>query len=163
MCDYCGCRRQAAIDELSEEHERLLDLTYGLRKAAKRADHAAVMTTLADEIVPLLQRHTDKEERGLFTQLRQAWGCDTRLDTLIDEHRDIEERIERIRAAAPAWPDEVRRLANDLSAHIMDEETDLFPYAVYELDDAHWSAIDAVHASSKPVAARSHLEVAPVT
>lgn len=163
MCDYCGCRRQAAIDELSEEHERLLDLTYGLRKAAKRADHAAVMTTLADEVVPLLQRHTDKEERGLFTQLRQAWGCDTRLDTLVDEHRDIEERIERIRAEAPAWPDEVRHLANDLSAHIMDEETDLFPYALYELDDRQWGAIDAVHGSVGRTPSSSDLEVARTT
>ena len=145
MCDYCGCRRQAAIDELSDEHDRLLNLAYGLRRAARRDDHATVIATLDTQIVPLLRRHTDKEERGLFTQLRRAWAVDERLDSLVGEHRDIEGQIDRVRAGGTAWKVHVRQLADTLSTHIMDEETDLFPYALYELDAAQWAAIDAVH------------------
>lgn len=148
MCDYCGCRRQAAIDELSDEHDRLLNLTYGLRRAARQGDHATVIETLDARIVPLLRRHTDKEERGLFTQLRNAWAVDERLDRLVDEHRDIEVQIARVRAGGPTWVHQVRQLADTLSAHIMDEETDLFPYALYELDAAQWTAVEAVHGES---------------
>ena len=159
MCDYCGCRRQAAIDELSDEHDRLLNLAYGLRRAVRRDDHATVVETLDTEIVPLLRHHTDKEERGLFTQLRHAWAVDERLDSLVDEHRDVERQIDRVRAGGATWKLHVRQLADTLSAHIMDEETDLFPYALYELDTTQWSAIDAVHGASadRPV---SDIEVA---
>lgn len=145
MCDYCGCRRQSAIDELSEEHERLLDLLYRLRGEGARGDHAAVVRTLETAIAPLLEEHTDKEERGLFVQLREAWAADDRLRDLVDEHRDIEERVATVLAGGPGWQDAVRSLGDALSEHILDEETDLFPYALYELTPHQWDAVEAVH------------------
>jgi hemerythrin-like domain-containing protein len=148
VCDYCGCRRNPAIDELSAEHDQLLDLLYGLRRAAKRGAHTEVVSTLDNDVLPLLEAHTAKEEHGLFTELRTAWDCDVRLDSLVDEHRDVERRIDLVRSGAPGWAEELHRLADLLSSHIMDEETDLFPYALYELDDGQWNAVAAVHARS---------------
>jgi hemerythrin-like domain-containing protein len=145
MCDYCGCRNQPAIDELSEEHDRILDLVYGLRREAARGDHPTVAAVLAREVAPLLREHTDKEERGLFEQLRSAWGLDERLGTLVGEHRDIDALVDRALAGGPGWVGGVHRLIDTLSQHIADEETDLFPYALYELTGRQWDAIDDVH------------------
>ena len=156
MCDFCGCRSQPAIDELSAEHERLLDLVYALRRDAARSDHATVVRTLETAIVPLLHHHTDKEERGLFAQLRAAWEADARLSALESEHRHLEELIATVLRGAAGWSAVVGRMADELSQHVFDEETDLFPYALYELDDARWDAVEAVHASTRPA-------VGPVT
>lgn len=87
MCAYCGCRQRPAIDELSEEHEQLLELVYGLRRRAETGDHAEVVAVLEGDLGPLLAHHADKEERGLFTQLRTSWHADDRLDTLVAAHR----------------------------------------------------------------------------
>ena len=149
MCDYCGCRRQATIDELSQEHEQLLNVVYRLRRDAARADHAAVVEVLDVELAPLLRRHTDKEERGLFVQLRDAWSVDGRLASLEDEHRRIEGLLETVVAGGASWRDALVCLGDELSEHIFDEETDLFPYAMYELSDGQWSAVEQVHANAR--------------
>lgn len=147
MCDYCGCRRQAPIDELSDEHERVLDLGYRLRHLARRSDHAAVVRVLEDEFVPLLEVHTAKEERGLFTELRGSWDADDRLDSLVDEHRDLAVRLETVVAGGPGWEASLVALLADLSDHVLAEETDLFPYALYELGAAQWRAVEEAHAA----------------
>jgi hemerythrin-like domain-containing protein len=146
MCDYCGCRLRPAIDELSEEHERLLDLVYGLRRKAEAGDHAQVAATLERDLAPLLRHHADKEERGLFTQLRAAWQADDRLDALVTEHRDLERLLAGVIAGGQDWTRLLLRLADELTEHIFDEETDLFPYALYELTPAQWDEVEAVHA-----------------
>lgn len=154
MCDFCGCRRQAPIDELSAEHERVLDLGYQLRQLGRTADHGAVATLLEHEVAPLLRRHTTKEERGVFTQLRETWEADDRLDALVDEHRELEAAIATVLAGGPDWPGVLTTLLDDLSEHILAEETDLFPYALYELGSHQWEAVAAAHAevlASEPV------------
>jgi hemerythrin-like domain-containing protein len=148
VCDYCGCRSQPAIDELSEEHDRLLDLVYGLRRHATPGGHATVTAILEHEVVPLLRHHTDKEERGLFEQLRSAWGVDDRLATLVAEHRDIDGLVDHVLAGGPDWAAAVHGLVRSLSRHIADEETDLFPYALYELAERQWDAVEAVHGAA---------------
>lgn len=145
MCDYCGCREQAAIEELSQEHEQLLNVVYRLRRDGARGDHPAVLEALEVELAPLLRRHTDKEEQGLFVQLRDAWAADDRLDVLVDEHRRIEELLEAVVAGGADWHGALVLLADELSEHIFDEETDLFPYARYELREAQWAAVEEVH------------------
>ncbi len=145
MCDYCGCRQQPAIDELSEEHEQLLEQVSQLRRLARSGSHDEVADILRVHVVPALAVHTTKEERGIFTELRRSWVADDRLDALVGEHRAIEERIGRILAAEDDWRPLVRELADELSGHIVDEETDLFPYALYELTPAQWEAVESLH------------------
>lgn len=146
MCDYCGCRRQASIDDLSTEHERVLDLSYRLRRLARDHDHAGAVALLEHDFGPLLQVHTAKEERGVFAALRDSWDADDRLDTLVDEHRALEAGIAAVVVGAPGWPDLLLAVLDDLSEHILAEETDLFPYALYELGADQWEAVAAAHA-----------------
>lgn len=154
MCDHCGCRRQAPIDELSDEHERVLDLGYRLRRLARRGDHATVVTVLEHDFVPLLEVHTTKEERGLFTALRGTWDADDRLDSLVDEHRDLEARLAVVAAGGAGWEETLVALLADLSDHVLAEETDLFPYALYELGADQWQAVEDAHAEVTAAVAR---------
>lgn len=145
MCDYCGCRRQPAIDELSDEHEELLAWVSQLRRQARSGSHDEVAEVLRAHVVPALAAHTTKEERGIFAELRRAWLADDRLDALVGEHRAIEALIGRILAAEDPWRPLVRELADELAGHIVDEETDLFPYALYELTHTQWETVEALH------------------
>jgi hemerythrin-like domain-containing protein len=43
-------------------------------------------------------------------------------------------------------------VAAALSRHLMDEETDLFPYAQYELSPLQWDEVERVHARVGSVA-----------
>lgn len=150
MCDYCGCRLQPAITELSNEHERLLDLSCRLRQLAAAGAHRDALEAVDGEFAALLERHTVKEERGIFTQLRSCWEADHRLDDLVGEHRAIEALLEQVRAGSVGWQRAVARLATDLAEHIFAEEVDLFPYAMYELTDAQWRKVAETHATSAP-------------
>lgn len=145
MCDYCGCRFIPPIADLSAEHDRLMDLAYELRRLAEAGSRDRVVEILDGEFASLLRHHTDKEERGIFTQLRSTGEADTRLDALIGEHRDIEAQLARVHRGDDGWQEAVGRLASDLSGHIIDEEVDLFPYAMYELDDTQWDTVAEVH------------------
>lgn len=147
MCDYCGCRFIAPIADLSDEHDRLMDLAYELRRLADAGARDRVMGILDGEFGSLLRHHTDKEERGVFAQLRATGGAGPRLDALIGEHRDIEIQLARVRRGDEGWQQAMSRLASDLAGHILDEEVDLFPYAMYELDDTQWDTVAEVHAS----------------
>ena len=153
MCDYCGCRLLPPIAELSDEHDRLLDLAYSLRRLAENGDHAQLLELLDGEFTSLLATHTDKEERGVFHQLRSLGAADDRLDQLIGEHRDLEQQLDRLRRREDGWVEQVRVLAADLSGHIVDEEVDLFPFAMYELDDGQWDAVVEVHGSPSQLVA----------
>jgi hemerythrin-like domain-containing protein len=148
VCDFCGCRQQPAIDTLSEEHERLLDLGYRLRSSATDGDRERVRATVARDLLPLLHHHTDKEERGLFTQLRAAWEADDRLAALVVEHREIDRLASRVLDDDVGWREHLATLVATLSEHILSEETDLFPYALYELDHRQWDEVERVHAST---------------
>lgn len=154
VCDYCGCRLIPPIAELSEEHDRLLDLAYKLRRLADDGAREAAMALLEDEFTTLLRHHTSKEEQGIFDQLRSLGAAGARLDQLVDEHRDIEEQIARVQRGEQGWQDALRQLAADLSGHIVDEEVDLFPFAMYELDDAQWDTVAEVHAVTVRAARR---------
>lgn len=151
MCDYCGCRRQPAISELSEEHDRLLDHLYALRSDAHAGDRAAVVLRLESEVLPLLRHHAGKEEQGVFAQLRRV-GVEGRVDALEGEHRTLDAAAADALTAGDDWVAAVERLSAELSQHILDEETDLFPYASYELAAAAWDEVEAVHAAAADAA-----------
>lgn len=153
MCDYCGCRDRRPIDDLAKEHERVLDLGYRLRRLARDGSHREVAAILEHDFVPLLTRHTEKEERGLFTQLRASWEADDRLDALVGEHRSMEAQLAIVAAGAPGWADVLVALVADLAEHVLSEETDLFPYALYELNADQWQAVEDVHAEERVPAA----------
>jgi hemerythrin-like domain-containing protein len=96
----------------------------------------------------LLEHHTAKEERGLFTQLRSSYAADERLDTLTGEHRALEVLLASVRAGRDGWQEALVRFVDELANHVLDEEVDLFPYAMYELQDAQWERVAEVHAAA---------------
>ncbi len=140
------------IDDLAMEHERVLDLGYQLRRLARDGAHREVAAILEHDFGPLLAHHTAKEERGLFTQLRASWEADDRLDALVDEHRAMDEQLAIVAAGGPGWEDVLVALVADLAEHVLSEETDLFPYALYELSPAQWQAVEDVHAEASALA-----------
>jgi hemerythrin-like domain-containing protein len=124
MCDHCGCRAFAEIAELTEEHERILELAW------RATDGGAA--TARDELIPLLARHVAKEEDGLYPLLVAAGALDAEVvATLEAEHTAIDAH-----AAGPRWN---RRAYYELAAHIEQEEMELFPAAMFSFDDADWA------------------------
>ncbi|MEV5009802.1 hemerythrin domain-containing protein [Streptomyces sp. NPDC056159] len=68
MCEYCGCQALEAIDELTQEHERVVTLISHVRDA-HGGGNVARMAEVAREIAALLGPHTQVEEHGLFPAL----------------------------------------------------------------------------------------------
>jgi hemerythrin-like domain-containing protein len=131
MCDYCDCRSIAPISQLSVEHEEALTLIAGVRSTVAAAQPPdAQLTRLAE----LLARHTEREERGLFTELRTAGIGDGYVDGLLDEHRQLDDL-----AGAP--PRRILELVDVLEQHIVREETDVFPAARQLLSAEQWERI----------------------
>jgi hemerythrin-like domain-containing protein len=152
VCDYCGCRTAPAIDELSDEHDRLLNLGHGARRRALTEDYATIVALLESEFLPLLAAHTRKEEAGLFAELRASWEADDRIAALEDEHEEIDALFDVVRRGGHGWRGALDVAVRLLSDHVMDEETDLFPYALYALSPEQWADVTRRHA---PVASTS--------
>lgn len=106
MCDYCDCRLVPAIADLTADHELLLDLTTQLRV--------------------LLERHTRREEQGIFAALRDA-GAGEYVDRFDRDHAVVES------------------LLDELEGHIAVEESDLFPAARQLLGPAEWDEVERAH------------------
>jgi hemerythrin-like domain-containing protein len=150
MCEYCGCQALETIDELTQEHERVVNLISHVRDA--RRDGAVTrMAGLVREIAAVLGPHTQVEEQGLFPVM--AADFPEKIAALEDEHR----RIEAVLAEAdgpfltdPTWPDRLIEALDLLRDHILKEQDGVFPAALAMLDTEQWEAIEAVRARVGP-------------
>jgi len=147
MCDYCDCRSHPAVAALSADHEVLLDGLARLRRAVA-ADDAAAGHTLVHRLGEVLDRHTRREERGVFQELAAADVDPSYVASFAAEHDAVDVLVHR--AGATGWRDAALRLAVALEAHIAREESDLFPAAHQLLLPSQWDAVDAVHAEDGP-------------
>ena len=68
MCEYCGCQSLAAIEELTREHDEVVNLIVEVRAAHAAADTSR-MAAVARRIAAVLGPHTQVEEQGLFPAL----------------------------------------------------------------------------------------------
>ncbi|MFE0965480.1 hemerythrin domain-containing protein [Streptomyces fungicidicus] len=148
MCEYCGCQALDAIDELTREHERVVNLISHVRDA-RRDGAIARMAELAREISSVLGPHTQVEEHGLFPAL--AGDFPDQIAALEDEHR----RIEAVLAEAdgpfltdPGWPDRLIDTLGLLRGHILKEQDGVFPAALAGLDTEQWEAVEKVRAAA---------------
>lgn len=135
MCDHCGCRRFPPIAELTADHERILELAWQVATA----DAEAVGSGHArDELVALLDLHALKEELGLYPQLMESGdlAVDDN-DRLEAEHREVHDALVGGRFD--------RRGYFALAAHVEEEESELFPLAMFAFDDVEWDRMDAAH------------------
>jgi hemerythrin-like domain-containing protein len=150
MCEYCGCQAVAAIDDLTREHELVVNLIGDVRAACGAAD-VARMVDLARQIAAILGPHTQVEELGLFPALVADFP--DHVSELVAEHRSIESVLDEATAGGPADPSWPQRLVDTLDAlreHILKEQDGVFPAALATLSTTDWEAIDAVRARLGP-------------
>jgi hypothetical protein len=148
VCEYCGCQALQTIDELTREHERVVNLISHVRDA-RRDGAIARMAELAREISSVLGPHTQVEEHGLFPAL--AGDFPDQIAALEGEHR----RIEAVLAEAhgplltdPGWPDRLIDTLGLLRERILKEQDGVFPAALANLDTEQWEAVEKVRAAA---------------
>jgi hemerythrin-like domain-containing protein len=140
MCSYCGCRALPEIAALNEQHDQIVNASGDLRRATDAGTDG--VAPLAD-LVRLLAQHLDREERGLFTELRHHDDIRAHVDELCDEHDELQMMLTDIGDRQDADPVAVGRLVTFLRRHIDREENGLFPAAAISMDGAEWDAIAA--------------------
>lgn len=131
MCDHCGCRAFGPIADLSREHDAILRLAWRFAEEPTRA--------VGEQLLELLDRHVAKEEQALYPLLHDQGDLDVqRCAGLEAEHEDLRGAIAGGRFDRPAF--------FALGAHIEEEETELFPAAMFSFEDDHWDELAAVFA-----------------
>ncbi|GAA3771886.1 hemerythrin domain-containing protein [Streptomyces coacervatus] len=146
MCEYCGCQALETIDELTQEHERVVALISRVRDA-HRDGRIACMAELAREISAVLGPHTHVEEHGLFPAL--AADFPEKIAALEDEHRRIEAVLAEANGpylADRTWPDRLIETLDLLREHILKEQDGVFPAALALLDTGQWETVEAERA-----------------
>ncbi|MEU8243384.1 hemerythrin domain-containing protein [Actinoplanes missouriensis] len=144
MCEYCGCQAVTAIDELTREHDTVVNMI-GEVRAAHAAGDVAGMARLARRIAAVLGPHTAVEEHGLFPLL--AGDFPEQIAALEDEHRRIEAVLDAASGgtpADPAWPQRLLDALEVLREHILKEQDGVFPAALTTLSGDDWDAVDEV-------------------
>lgn len=148
MCEYCGCQALETIDELTQEHERVVTLISRVRDA-RRDGAIARMAELAREITSVLGPHTQVEEHGLFPPMAAEFP--EQIAGLEAEHR----RIESVLAEAdgpfltdPGWPDRLIDTLGLLREHILKEQDGVFPAALATLDTDDWEVVEKARAEA---------------
>ena len=147
MCEYCGCQALTAIDDLTREHDMVVNLIGEVRAAHALTDTAR-MAELARQITSVLEPHTYVEERGLFPVL--AADFPDQVTALQAEHRHIEAVLGEATGGAPAepnWPARLVETLDLLREHILKEQNGVFPAALANLNPKDWDAIEAIRAS----------------
>jgi hemerythrin-like domain-containing protein len=148
MCEYCGCQAVTAIDDLTREHDLVVNLVGDVRAAHTGTDTAR-MADLARQITAILEPHTHVEEHGLFPAL--AADFPDHVTALQADHRRIEAVLRDAAAGTPAdptWPGRLIDALDLLREHILKEQDGVFPAALANLDPADWDTIDAIRAKA---------------
>lgn len=144
MCEYCGCQSLTAIDELTREHDAVVDMI-ALVRAAREDGDVSRMAEVAREMAAVLHPHTQVEEHGLFPAL--AGQFPDHVAALEAEHRRIESVLAEAADGTPAdssWPDRLLTVLALLRDHILKEQDGVFPAALANLDPDEWDAVEAV-------------------
>ena len=86
MCGHCGCGGVPAIGELREEHLALQEQAHGVRRALGEGDGPTAVSRLT-RLATHLGRHVEREERGVFTALREQGEFAEEVEALEGEKR----------------------------------------------------------------------------
>jgi iron-sulfur cluster repair protein YtfE (RIC family) len=141
------------IDALLGEHGVFAALFESLDQLALRGPPPAELSTALITTAAALVTHARLEEELLFPAIERAHGRIPPLMVMTEQHREIEDMIERVRHAAHA--DTASRalllLLQATRAHFTTEEEVLFPMARELVDDAtlarlggEWAALRGV-------------------
>jgi hemerythrin-like domain-containing protein len=144
MCEYCGCQALDTIDELTREHDLVINLM-GEVRATHAGGDVAQMAELARQIATVLGPHTEVEEQGLFPALTGEFP--DHVASLKAEHRRVEAALGEAAAgtpADPAWPARLAEALTLLREHIFKEQDGVFPAALTTLGAGDWEAAEEV-------------------
>jgi hemerythrin-like domain-containing protein len=137
MCSYCGCRNIPMIAKLNAEHDTIVNSSYALEIAGRNDDVAAAKT--AGKILgELLHPHTEREQNGLFAEMKTNEMFIEHIASLCAEHDQLDADLAAIDAGDLT---RVPALITLLNNHIDREENGLFPAALAYLDDTQWDTI----------------------
>lgn len=136
MCDHCGCHDVAPIGELDAEHDEILGLAWTVATPADEGGPHG--DDSAARLLALLDLHIDKEETGLYPLLR---GND---DLGAVQSRRLEQDHTAVREALIAGRF-TRTDYYELAAHIDEEDTELFPTALFGFGDDLWDRMATAH------------------
>ena len=132
MCDHCGCRSYPAIAELTDEHDTILALAWEVATGTGEPRLRA-----RAELLELLDRHVDKEERALYPLLVETGDLGTAdREVLEAEHGHLRELL-----AEDSFD---RQRYYELASHAEEEESELFPMAMFGFDDQDWQKMSEV-------------------
>jgi hemerythrin HHE cation binding domain-containing protein len=127
MCECCGCQAVTAIDDLTREHELVVNLI-GEVRAAHAATDTVRMAELARRITAVLEPHTQVEEQGLFPA--PAADFPDHVTALRADHRHIEAVLGEAAHETPTdptWPGRFITTLDLLREHILKEQDGVFP------------------------------------
>ncbi len=144
MCEHCGCRGVEPLAELMDEHLALLDLGGDVRRHLVAGDRAAALASL-EVVGRLLDRHVGREERGVFTALKDQGDFVEAVEELEAEHLSFDEQLAALDPDDPDFGDRVLALLEELSLHIAKENLGIFPVAVVTLGATGWETVGRAH------------------
>ena len=121
---------------LIDEHRELMTIVATLRRAMGEPD--SEVDGLLDQLEVALAAHTEREEAGLFHTLREVEVPPEYMGLFEHDHGHLIELIESARRDRRSVDD----LVKSLEAHMVREETDMFPAAEQLLSPADWDAVD---------------------
>jgi hypothetical protein len=146
MCEYCGCQALAPIDDLTREHDLVVNLISDVR-SARQGDDVVRMASLARQILTVLGPHTQVEEQGLFPAMKADFP--DQIAVLEAEHASIHAVLSEASGGTPqdpGWPDRLWATLGELRKHILREQDGVFPAALATLRTAEWEWIEDVRA-----------------
>ena len=125
------------IDGLIDEYRELLSIGASLRRASGQPN--SEIDGLLDQLKMRLAHHTEREEAGLFQTLREVEVPPEYMGLFEHDHGHLVELIESAKRDRHG----VDELLRSLEAHMVREETDMFPAAEQLLGPADWDTIEA--------------------
>lgn len=125
------------IAKLTREHEEIAACAYTLTAAHRDGDVEAGRAA-ARELGSKLHPHAQREENGVFAELKKDDLFTEHVEELCAEHDELDRHIDAIVAGDLSY---VPNLVLLLKRHIDREENGLFPSALAYLSDDQWETI----------------------
>lgn len=144
MCEHCGCKQVPAVRALMDEHAELLDQASAVR-ARLRSGELVDVQRLTARLVDTLRDHVHREERGIFTALRDEGEFVAEVDALEAEHVDLDARIVALEPESADYAGQLLQLFDRLAEHVEREELGVFPVAIVTLGATGWRLVDAAN------------------
>ncbi|MGW3071273.1 MULTISPECIES: hemerythrin domain-containing protein [unclassified Kitasatospora] len=116
------------IEELKADHREVEEMFGRIRVMP---GHGQELRDLVDQVTIELVRHSVAEEQYLYPAVREhIQGGDGLADKELEDHARVEKilkKLERMDTADAQMSPVLRQLMDEVSAHVQDEEDNLFP------------------------------------